>query len=48
MSEAHGRHTYLVLFLALATALNERAFAIQQELRWMGITTVILSIRINI
>ncbi len=27
---------------------NETAFAIQQELRWKGITTVILPIRINI
>ena len=27
---------------------NETAFAIQQELRWRGITTVILPIRINI
>jgi hypothetical protein len=27
---------------------NETAFAIQQQLRWKGITTVILPIRINI
>jgi len=27
---------------------NETAFAIQQELRWKGINTVILPIRINI
>jgi hypothetical protein len=27
---------------------NETAFAIQRELRWKGITTVILPIRINI
>jgi len=27
---------------------NETAFAIQQELRWKGITTIILPIRINI
>ena len=27
---------------------NETAFAIQQELRWKGLTTVILPIRINI
>jgi hypothetical protein len=26
---------------------NETAFAIQQELRWKGITTIILPIRIN-